>query len=60
LLQVKPSSAGCLKSSQVLQVVSSQAKLWRFFQVKSCSAGCFTSSQALQVLLNQAKLCRLF
>jgi hypothetical protein len=27
LLQVKPISAGCFKSSQALQVVSSQAKL---------------------------------
>jgi hypothetical protein len=43
LLQVKPSSAGCLKSSQALQVVSSQTKLFRLPQVKPSSAGCFES-----------------
>jgi hypothetical protein len=60
LFQVKPSSAGCFKSSQALQVVSRQAKLCRLFQVKPSSAACFKSSQALQVISSQAKLSMLF
>jgi hypothetical protein len=45
LFQVKPSSSGCFKSSQAVQVVSSQARLCKLFQVKPISTGCFKSRQ---------------
>jgi hypothetical protein len=47
--QIKASSAVCIKSSQALQVTSSQAKLCMLFQVKPSSA----------VGSSQAKLCSL-
>jgi hypothetical protein len=50
LIQVKPRSAGWFKSIQALQVVSSQAKLFKLFQVKPSSAGYFKSGQALHVV----------
>jgi hypothetical protein len=40
LFQIKPSYAGCFKSSQALQVVSNQAKLCRLFQITPSYAGC--------------------
>jgi hypothetical protein len=47
--QIKPRSAGCIKSRQALHFTSSQAKLCMLFQVKPSSA----------VGSSQAKLCKL-